>query len=49
MGGMGAGVVPIPKAVMGGMGAGVVPIPTTLRRTETLLNTTNNASKNARK
>ena len=46
-GGMGAGLVPIPT-VNGGMGAGLVPIPATLRRTVTVVNTTNNASKNAR-
>jgi len=47
IGGMGAGLVPIPT-VMGGMGAGLVPIPAALRRTVTVVNTTNNASNNAR-
>jgi len=49
IGGIGAGAVPIPIIPIGGMGAGAVPIPPTLLRTVTLLSTTNNASKNARK
>lgn len=49
LGGIGAGVVPIPIANLGGIGAGVVPIPATLLRIVTLLNTTNNASINAKK
>jgi len=49
IGGNGAGAVPIATLVMGGSGAGAVPIPTTLLRSETPLNTTNNASKNAKK
>ena len=58
MGGIGAGVPPIPiggigagvpPIAIGGMGAGVPPIPRTLRRTEAPLNTTNNASTKAKK
>jgi Na+/citrate or Na+/malate symporter len=45
-GGMGAGLVPIPID-KGGIGAGLVPMPAALRRTVTLVNTTNNASSNA--
>jgi hypothetical protein len=50
-GGGGIGVPPIPTAttLFGGLGIGVPPMPATLARIETLLNTTNNASKNARK
>jgi len=51
-GGSGIGEVPIPSALDvcasgGGSGIGEVPIPATLRRNETLLSTTNNASKKA--
>jgi hypothetical protein len=50
IGGIGAGMVPMPTVfVIGGIGAGIVPMPTTLLRIETLLSTTNNASKNAKK
>lgn len=34
---------------MGGIGIGAPPIPATLRRTETLLNTTNSAKTKAKK
>ena len=50
-GGIGIGLPPIPTATIcfGGIGIGLPPIPTTLCRIEALLNTTNNANKNARK
>jgi hypothetical protein len=47
-GGNGAGLVPIPTIASGGSGAGLVPIPATVFLTVTLVNITNNASKNAR-
>jgi hypothetical protein len=51
-GGIGIGLTPIPKAVAwtsgGGIGIGLTPIPATLRRTDTLLRTTNNANSKAR-
>jgi len=46
-GGNGIGVPPIPTAFGGGNGIGVPPIPATLRRTETLLSTTNSAKTSA--
>ena len=60
IGGKGAGLVPIATVPIGGSGAGLVPIaiipsgaghvvtPETLLRIVTVVNTTNNASKNAR-
>ena len=50
-GGIGIGLPPIPTATIcfGGIGIGLPPIPTTLCRIEALLNTTNNANKNASK
>jgi len=49
MGGIGAGVPPMPSAFIGGIGAGVPPIPATLCRVVTLLSTINSANKKARK
>jgi hypothetical protein len=48
IGGIGIGVPPMPNTFIGGIGIGVPPMPATLARIETLLNTTNNASNNAR-
>lgn len=49
VGGNGIGETPMPITFVGGSGIGDTPIPATLCRTETLPNTTNNASNNARK
>jgi len=49
MGGIGAGVPPIPSELMGGIGAGVPPMPATFFRREALVNTTNNANRNAKR
>ena len=48
MGGIGIGLPPIPTVLMGGIGIGLPPIPDTLRRTDTLLKTTNKAKANAK-
>jgi len=47
VGGSGTGDPPMPNScVVGGSGTGDPPMPATLRRIETLLNTTNTASAN---